>query len=69
MRKNGCAGWARDYFPHIANYDIFSRQKKDNKKSDAQVGRVNTFHILQPIRKRPLNFKICMKRPLRFSNF
>jgi hypothetical protein len=40
-----------------------------NKKSDAQVGRVNTFHILQTIRKGPLNFKICMKRPLRFSNF
>jgi hypothetical protein len=26
------------------------------KKSDAQVGRVNTFHILQPIRKDPSNF-------------
>jgi hypothetical protein len=39
------------------------------KKSDAQVGRVNTFHILLTIRKGPLNFKICMKRPSRFSNF
>jgi hypothetical protein len=37
------------------------------KKSDAQVVRVNTFHILQI--KGPSNFKICMKRPLRFSNF
>jgi hypothetical protein len=26
------------------------------KKSDAQVGRVNTFHILQTIRKGPSNF-------------
>jgi hypothetical protein len=39
------------------------------QKSDAQVGRVNTFHILQTIRKKPSNFKIYMKRPLRFSNF
>jgi hypothetical protein len=30
------------------------------KKSDAQVGRVNTFHTLQTIRKGPLNFKLCM---------
>jgi hypothetical protein len=33
------------------------------QKSDAQVGRVNTFHILQTIRKGPLNFKLCMKDP------
>jgi hypothetical protein len=39
------------------------------KKSDEQVGRVNTFHILQTIRKGPLTFKLCMKRPFRFSNF
>jgi hypothetical protein len=42
---------------------------KEEKKSDAQVGRVNTFHILQTIYKGPLNLKLCMKRPLRFSNF
>jgi hypothetical protein len=40
-----------------------------NKKSDDHVGRVNTFHILQTIRKGPSNFKLCMKRPLGFSNF
>jgi hypothetical protein len=39
------------------------------KKYDAQVGRVNTFHILQSIRKGPSNFKLCMKKPLRLSNF
>jgi hypothetical protein len=39
------------------------------KKSDAQVGRVNTFHILQTIYKGPLTFKLSMTRPLRFSNF
>jgi hypothetical protein len=39
------------------------------KKSDAQVGHVNTFHILQTLRKGPSNLKLCMKRPLRFSNF
>jgi hypothetical protein len=38
-------------------------------KSDAQVGRVNTFHILQTIRKRPSTFRFCMERPLRFPNF
>jgi hypothetical protein len=32
------------------------------KKSDVQVGRVNTFHILQTIRNGPSNFKLCMKR-------
>jgi hypothetical protein len=31
--------------------------KKVWKKSDAQVGRVNTFHILQTIRKRPSTFR------------
>jgi hypothetical protein len=39
------------------------------KKSDAQVGRVNTFLILPTIRKRPLTFRFCMERPLRFPNF
>jgi hypothetical protein len=39
------------------------------KKSDVQVGRVNTFHILQTIRKEPLNFRFCMKRSLRFPSF
>jgi hypothetical protein len=43
--------------------------KEENKKSDAQVGRVNIFHTLQTMHKGPLNFKLCMKRPLRFSNF
>jgi hypothetical protein len=38
------------------------------KKSDAQVGRVNTFHILQTVRKGPSNFKLRTKRPLIFSN-
>jgi hypothetical protein len=38
-------------------------------KSDAQVGRVNTFHIFQTMRKGHLNFKLCMKSSLRFSNF
>jgi hypothetical protein len=37
------------------------------KLSDLQVGRVNTFHILQTIRNGPLNFKLCMKRPLNFQ--
>jgi hypothetical protein len=39
------------------------------KKSDAQVRRVNTFHILQTIRKRPSNYKFCTGGPLRFQKF
>jgi hypothetical protein len=41
------------------------------KKSDAQVGRVNTFHahIANYIRKRPLTFRFCTEGPLRFPNF
>jgi hypothetical protein len=46
---------------------IFSDILKE--KSDAQVGRVNTFHILQTIRKRPSKFRFCMERPLRFLKF
>jgi hypothetical protein len=38
------------------------------KKSDAQVGRVSTFQILQTICKGPLNFKLSMKRSLKFLN-
>jgi hypothetical protein len=40
-----------------------------SKKSDTQVRRVNTFHILQPMHKGPSYFKLCMKGPLRFPNF
>jgi hypothetical protein len=47
----------------------YDRKTNEKKKSDAQVGRVNTFHTLQTIRKGPLNYKLCMKRSLRFSNF
>jgi hypothetical protein len=39
------------------------------KESDAQVRRLNTFYLLQTIRKGPLNFRFCMKEPLRFPNF
>jgi hypothetical protein len=39
------------------------------RKSDAQARRVNTFHILQNIRKRPSTFRFCMEGPLRFLNF
>jgi hypothetical protein len=39
------------------------------KKSDVQVRRVNTFHILQTIRKRPSNFRLCMEGTLRFLKF
>jgi hypothetical protein len=53
----------KDFF--VFNFRFFTFSKTSN----AQVGRVNTFHILQTIRKGPLNFKLCMKRPLRFSNF
>jgi hypothetical protein len=56
------------YFEKIVKEKIL-KKSSEVKKSDAQVGRVNTFHILQNIRKGPSNFKLCMKRPLRFSNF
>jgi hypothetical protein len=39
---------------------MFNKSWK-TKKSGAQVGRVNTFHILQTICKGPLNFKLCIK--------
>jgi hypothetical protein len=39
------------YFPEEINFDPFSQ-----KKSDAQVGRVYTYHILQTISKGPSNF-------------
>jgi hypothetical protein len=39
---------------------------QNKKKSNAQVGRVNTFQILQTIRKRP---GICMEGTLRTQNF
>jgi hypothetical protein len=51
----------------ISALEVIRRQMI--KKSDAQVGRVKSFHILQTIRKGPSNFKLCMKRPLKFSNF
>jgi hypothetical protein len=59
------------------NFDFFEISRKlgwcifffKKKKSDAQVGRVNTFHILQTIRKRPSTFRFCMEGPLRFPNF
>jgi hypothetical protein len=35
-------------------------------KSDACI--LSTYCILQTILKRPSNFKLCMKRPFRFSN-
>jgi hypothetical protein len=49
-------------------FTLFSFILKE-KISDAQIGRVNTFPILQTIRNGPSNFKLCMKRLLRFSNF
>jgi hypothetical protein len=39
------------------------------KKSDAQVRRVNTFHILQTIRKKTLNLQILYGRTLKISKF
>jgi hypothetical protein len=40
------------------------------KKSDAQVDRVNTFHILQTIRKRLSTSRVCMEVPtLKISKF
>jgi hypothetical protein len=50
------------------NFHI-SHNNFEKKNSNAQNGRVNTFHILQPIHKGPSNFKLCMKGPLRFPNF
>jgi hypothetical protein len=39
-----------NFFENLEDF-FFLHEKK--KISDAQVGRVNTFHILQTIRKRP----------------
>jgi hypothetical protein len=39
------------------------------KKTDAQGGRVNTFHVLQPIYKGPSYYKLCLQGPLRFHDF
>jgi hypothetical protein len=43
------------YFPH--EWYIRYWLDVENKKSDAQVGRVNTFHTLQTIRKGLSNFE------------
>jgi hypothetical protein len=51
----------------LNHWGRFGVQEQEN--SDAQVGRVNTFHILQTIRKRPSNFRFCMEGPLRFIEF
>jgi hypothetical protein len=50
------------------NLHCVREMKRKMKKSDAQVGRVKIFHTVQTIRKAPSNFKLCRKRPLRFSN-
>jgi hypothetical protein len=50
---------------HSVQYDESSSTSAsetfERKKSDAQVGRVNTFHILPTMRKGPSNFKLCLK--------
>jgi hypothetical protein len=44
------------------------KQKYKKKKSDALVGRVNTFIILFT-KIKPSKFGISMIRPLKFTNF
>jgi hypothetical protein len=53
-------------FFDISDFWLNKTSKLSKKKPDAQVGRVNTFHILQTIREGPLNFKLVRKDPLYF---
>jgi hypothetical protein len=57
------------FFLALDEIGCFNLKTIANEKSDAQVGRVNTFHILQTIRKRPFTFRFCTEGPLRFPNF